>query len=84
MYSVSNKTDFDTFTKDYPKQSEKLILRPNLISENLSKIDNKRFEKNILCVGRLEMQKNFEFIIQEFKNSDYIIDLVVREVKKNI
>jgi len=76
VYSVSNKTDFDTFTKDYPKQSEKLILRPNLISENLSKIDNKRFEKNILCVGRLEMQKNFEFIIKEFKNSDYIIDLV--------
>lgn len=76
VYSVSNKTDFDTFTKDYPKQSEKLILRPNLISENLSKIDNKRFEKNILCVGRLEMQKNFEFIIQEFKNSGYIIDLV--------
>lgn len=76
VYSVSNKTDFDTFIKDFPKQSEKLILRPNLISKKLSKVDKKRFEKNILCVGRLEIQKNFEFIIKEFKNSDYVIDLV--------
>ena len=48
MCTLFQQTDFDTFTKDYPKQSEKLILRPNLISE-VYKIDNKDLKKYFMC-----------------------------------
>ena len=34
-----------------------------------------RQEKKILMVGRLEKQKNYEFILKEFKNSDFTIEI---------
>ena len=31
-------------------------------------------------VGRLEKQKNYEFILKEFKNSDFTIEIYTKEV----
>ena len=35
----------------------------------------KRIENEIICVGRLEKQKNYEYIIKEFSNSKIQINI---------
>mgnify|MGYP006101804003 CR=1 FL=1 len=76
LYSVSSNTDFIIFKEQFKNKSEKLVLRPNLISTKKSSFVSLKDDKKILCVGRLEHQKNFEFVITEFANTDYVIDIV--------
>jgi len=74
LYSVSSKNDFDFIRKHYLFSNSKLALRPNWV-----KIDeqfSKKARKNkILMVGRLEKQKNFDFVIEKVRNSDLFIDI---------
>ena len=41
-----------------------------------------RYSNKVLCVGRLEYQKNFEYIINEFEGTDFEIDIVGKGSKK--
>ena len=81
IYSVSNLTDLKYSELKYNK-NKKFILRPNWILPN-EYIEKKRFSNKILCVGRLEDQKNFGYIINEFKNSNFEIDIVGKGSQKN-
>ena len=63
-------------------ENKNLLLRPNWILPN-EYIKKTKFSKKILCVGRLEDQKNFEYIISEFEGSDFEIDIVGIGSKKN-
>ena len=76
LYSVSSESDLNFFKKQLRLNGDKLVYRPNFISKKIIKHTKNRYQDRILCVGRLEEQKNFKFIIQEFSNTDFMIDIV--------
>ena len=76
IYSVTSKSDFEFITNKYRFNKSKLIYRPNWIPVNNSLNSKKRNEKIILSVGRLEEQKNYKFLIDEVKNTDFSIEII--------
>jgi glycosyltransferase involved in cell wall biosynthesis len=76
-YSVSNISDFNYSIRNYPVKN-KLLLRPNWVLP-VEIIDfNKRSSSRVLCVGRLEYQKNFSYLIRELSDFNIEIDIVGR------
>ncbi len=91
LYTVASFSDYELLKKYFKKDKlNRLQIRPNWVEINESQESyNKRYKNKILTVGRLENQKNFELLIQEFKDTkDYIsIDIVgsgslLNELKK--
>lgn len=84
IYSVTNNSDLLFLNEKYKKYSAKLKLRPNFV-EVINNNFEKRYDNKILCVGRLEDQKNFELLVKEFQNTSNIleIDLVGEGTLKN-
>ena len=68
-FTVTSKTDLEKFMINYPKYEHKFLLRQNWVKVNEFKELNNRYNNKILAVGRLVMQKNFSYLISEFKNS---------------
>lgn len=76
LYTVSSKDDYKFLNKNYLFKKSKLKIRYNWVLENY-KIDfATRKSKKIISVGRLVPQKNYNYLIKEFSNSDHIIDIV--------
>ena len=76
IYSVTSKSDFEFITKKYRFNKSKLIYRPNWVPMNKTiNLDNRNM-KTILSVGRLEKQKNFEFLINEIKNTNFSLEII--------
>lgn len=76
IYTVTSNID-KIFLKKYfyvSRKNDKLRIRSNFVktSKYLS-LDN-RTNNEILMVGRLEQQKNYRYVINEFANSQYRID----------
>lgn len=64
LYTVTSLSD-----KNLYKENQKIKLRPNWVYKtDLIDLD-KRYKNRILSVGRLEDQKNYRFLIEEFKNT---------------
>ncbi len=76
IYSVTSKSDFEFITRNYRFNKSKLIYRPNWVPVNNSFNLKKRKEKAILSVGRLEEQKNYKFLIDEMKNTNFSIEII--------
>ena len=76
IYSVTSKSDFEFITNNYRFNKSKLIYRPNWVPVNNSFNSKNRKAKTILSVGRLEEQKNFKFLIDEIKNTDFSIEII--------
>ena len=77
IYTVTSKTDFERLKEKYPKHISKILIRPNWASFNeLPK--NKRYNNKVLSVGRLVKQKNYNLLINEFKDTenDFTLDIV--------
>lgn len=70
LYSVSNKNDINKYKK------YNVSLRRNWVIDNNYESLDGRFTNRILSVGRLENQKNYEYLIKEFKDSDFQLDIV--------
>lgn len=75
IYSVSNNSDFN-YSKEKYSFSKKIILSPNWVLPNQSLEFKNRYSHRILCVGRLVYQKNFSYIINEFKDTHFEIDII--------
>ena len=76
LYSVSSASDLNFIKANFNINKKNIIIRPNWVKEiKYNKLDN-RFENKIIAIGRLEMQKNFHYLISSFSGSDYEIDLV--------
>ena len=74
-YTVSSSIDKEFLNKTFLCSSKKIKIVPNWI-DNINFIDfKKRYQDRILCIGRLESQKNFEHLIKSFKDSEIQIDL---------
>lgn len=76
LYTVTSKSDKNFLGKKFKKYSNKILLRPNFVDNNFQTLIETRSSKKILSVGRLTYQKNFELLINQFKNSDFEIDIV--------
>ena len=72
IYTVTSKSD-QIFLKHLFKKDYNTKLRPNWAESVLDNTTNR--SNKILCVGRLEKQKNFELIINELKYSNSIFEI---------
>ena len=75
-YSVTSYSDLKFLQTNFKLINNRIYKISNWIEDNRKLEFNNRFKKNILCIGRLEYQKNFEYIIREFANTEFTIDLV--------
>ena len=71
LITVTNNSDYERLQKySSIRKEKKLFIRPNWVEVDITEIDfEKRHRNKILSVGRLENQKNFELLINEFENS---------------
>jgi glycosyltransferase involved in cell wall biosynthesis len=83
IYSVSSKSDKIFLEKHFKNLSSKVIVRPNWVKEIKTGNFDERYENKIICVGRLENQKNLHFLIASFSNTSYVIDIVGSGTLKN-
>ena len=72
-YSVTSHNDLEFLKSNFRLKEKKLSLIRNWIEiSNDINLDNKN-TKELLCVGRLEYQKNYEYLINSFSNSEFKI-----------
>lgn len=79
IYTVTSESDMKFINKFYIFKKKKLVLRRNWvtnISENKNIRNINREQNNCLSVGRLEIQKDFEYLIRLFNSSSYNLDIV--------
>ena len=72
LFTVSNLHDFERFQKYYKNEkASELLIRKNWVKVlPKSKQLKERHLNKILSIGRLENQKNFELLINEFKDTE--------------
>ncbi len=77
LYSVTSKSDYEFILSNYSFEESKLVLRPNWVLVGDSDIDiyNKK-DNLILSIGRLEKQKNYQFLINMLKNKNLELTIV--------
>ena len=80
VYFVTSETDRNFLIK-YLIGSNKIKVRPNWVYVNKEhSIDSRK--ENILMVGRLEDQKNYAYVFESLKDSEFIIDIYGSGSKK--
>ena len=75
IFTVTSLQDKKNIGK-YFISAEKIRVRPNWINVGSYPNLENRLKDRILCVGRLEQQKNFKLLIESLKNSQTTIDIV--------
>ena len=71
LYTVTSESDLN-YSKNYPVRPKKIELRRNWVNE--IKIDENEIRKNdIISVGRLEKQKNYKKVLDDFKSNLFSI-----------
>ncbi len=82
LYTVSNKTELDYLQKRF-LFSKNILHRPNWIAYSEIVDINERSKHEIISVGRLEKQKNYEELINLFEDSKFVINIVGSGSKKD-
>ncbi len=75
FYTVSNKTELNYLNKNFIF-SKNVALRPNWILDSEVIDIKERNENEVISVGRLERQKNYEKLINLFEGSQYTIKVI--------
>jgi len=77
FYFVSSNQEKDFMNKYFLFTKKKLQLRRNWIDTDTSfTLNENKLQDRILSVGRLEYQKNYEYLIKSFSKSNITIDIV--------
>ena len=76
-FTVTSRSDLKRFKINYPKYEHKFLLRPNWVKLEQINEFTSRHSNRVLAVGRLVYQKNFSFLISEFKNSKNNLEIDV-------
>ena len=77
LYTVTSSCDKDFLLKNFSnKYSSKIKIRSNWVDakENI-RINNKNIVNNIVSVGRIEEQKNYELIIRSIQGTNFELDI---------
>lgn len=83
LYLVTSSSDLSNLRINYQKYLKKIKVRVNWVEEQKINPINKRFDNQILSVGRLVEQKNYKFLIESFENSNQKIDIYGNGELKN-
>ena len=75
LYTVTSNSD-RKFLSDTFKLNKEIKIRRNWILKKEYKNYNERYKNKILSVGRLEHQKDFNYLIESFKNTQFQIDII--------
>ena len=76
IFIVSSKKDRDNLIKDFNIKENSIIIKSNWIKPaRYTKITGRK-KNHILCVGRLESQKNFLNVIKILEGSSLSLDIV--------
>jgi glycosyltransferase involved in cell wall biosynthesis len=75
LITVTSNSDLK-YSKNKYAAPNKIIVRRNWVEIGNNLNFEKRFDKRILVIGRLEDQKNIEKIINDFKDSKFTIDII--------
>lgn len=75
LYAVTSESDRN-FLKNTFKLKKEIVLRRNWVMKTDYKNFDKRDEKKILTIGRLEKQKDFTYLIESMKNTNFQLDIV--------
>ena len=74
LYSVSSYSDMNFINENFPKLIQKVLLIRNWVE--VPESINFKDRENIVSIGRLEKQKNYNFLLNEFKDFSGEIILV--------
>ena len=85
LYSVTSNSDKKLIIENYKINNSKLILRPNWIdtSYKFTEAGFKNRKNKLISVGRLELQKNYMFLLDSLKGTDIEIDIIGSGTLKN-
>ena len=77
LYTTTSREDIKFLNTNFKSNHKKIKLRPNwIVNNNFKKIDS-RISKEILSVGRLDKQKNYEHLISLFtKESNFSLKII--------
>tara|TARA_B100002019_G_C21270619_1_gene602029 strand:- start:2495 stop:3625 length:1131 start_codon:yes stop_codon:yes gene_type:complete len=75
LFTVTSKTDYQIYEKNFKKFKDKVLIRPNWVISTKRNPLNNRNKNKILSVGRLVDQKNFELLIKEFQNTNDLLEI---------
>jgi len=77
LYTVTSSCDKDFLLKNFSnKYSSKIKIRSNWVdSKQNIQINNKNIVNNIVSVGRIEEQKNYELIIRSIQGTNFELDI---------
>lgn len=73
LYSVSSLSDINFLQKNFNIQKSNIVLLRNWI--NSPKLIQIEKSNSFISVGRLEKQKNFEYLIDELIDTNFFIDI---------
>ena len=76
LYSVTSEKDKNNLVNLFPKNFKEITVRPNWVNiKSYSNLEN-RHKKKLLCIGRLEEQKNFSSLFRVIKGLDLELDII--------
>ena len=74
-FTVSSKSDLERFQQNFPKYENKFLLRQNWVEVGKLNPLSNRNKNKIITVGRLVNQKNFNFLVSEFKDTKETLEI---------
>lgn len=83
IYLVTSKVDLNRLKEISMKHTNKVVLRPNWVKVNITKDFSERYTNKIISVGRLEKQKDYGFLIEGLKKTNYQVDIFGEGTLKN-
>jgi glycosyltransferase involved in cell wall biosynthesis len=87
LYTVTSECDKNFLIEQFGKiNSPKIEIRKNWVSlDNFKKLKSfeERYSKKIVCVGRIEDQKNYKTIVSALGGTDFTIDIFGEGTGKN-
>lgn len=82
LYSVTSQKDKNNLINLFPKINKEIAVRPNWVTiEKYSNLED-RFKKKLLCVGRLEKQKNYPALFKVIENLNLELDIIGQGTQK--
>ena len=77
LYTVTSKKDSEFIKKYIKVKGNGIVIKPNWVdvNESVKYVRSKKIN-DVICVGRLEEQKNFGYLIESFSNSKTTLNIV--------
>ena len=83
IYTVTSNCDYNFLKKSFITKKN-IEVRPNWVNKISYKTIDEREKNKIISIGRLEDQKNFEYILEELKDLNLVIDIVGEGKNKKV